>query len=156
EMKQCERQTRRSHHRPSDVDPGHSVGFLCSRENEDGVGLRGTRAAASRVCAERRVTTARDGVSWSVQVGNKFRIEGKGAKGLNPEAAPLQLANTGHPAADTFNLAHASNSHVAGLGLAWDDRSGATTRNTHPSPGAALSEVSQPQCTQQGLAARFR
>ena len=32
----------------------------------------------------------RDGVSWSVQAGNKIRIEGKGAKGLDPERAPLQ------------------------------------------------------------------
>src|SRR5215471_3661560 len=66
----------------------------------------------------------REGVSWSVQAANKLRIEGKGAKGLNPEGAPLQLANTGHPAADTFNLAHASNSRVAAFGLAWDDASG--------------------------------
>ena len=66
----------------------------------------------------------RSGDSWSVQAGTKLRIDGKGAKGLNPEAPPLQLANTGHPAADTFNLAHASNSHVEALGLAWDDASG--------------------------------
>lgn len=66
----------------------------------------------------------RDGVSWSVQAGNKIRIEGNGATGLNPERPPMQLSNTGHPAADTFSLAHAANSHVASLGLAWDDASG--------------------------------
>jgi len=66
----------------------------------------------------------RDGFSWSVQAGNKIRIEGKGAKGLDPERPPMQLTNTGHPAADTFSLANASNSHVAALGVVWDDPSG--------------------------------
>ena len=66
----------------------------------------------------------RDGESWSVTAANKIHIEGTGARGLNPEQPPLQLANTGHPAADTFNLAHASNSHLAAFGLVWDDRSG--------------------------------
>ena len=66
----------------------------------------------------------RDGVSWSVLAGNKIRLEGKGAKGLDAESPPLQLSNTGHPAADTFTLANASNSHVAAVGLAWDDATG--------------------------------
>jgi len=66
----------------------------------------------------------RDGASWSVQAGNKVRIEGKGAKGLDPERSPLQLSNTGHPAADTFSLANASNSRVDALGLRWEDSSG--------------------------------
>jgi len=66
----------------------------------------------------------RDGVSWSVQAADKVRIEGTGAKGLDAGRPPLQLSNTGHPAADTFNLATASNSHVAALGIAWDDASG--------------------------------
>jgi hypothetical protein len=38
--------------------------------------------------------------------------------------AELRLQNTGHPAADTFTLAHPSKSHVHALGLAWDDVSG--------------------------------
>jgi len=46
-----------------------------------------------------------------------------GAKGLNPDAE-LRLENTGHPAADTFTLAHPSKSHVRALGLVWDDVSG--------------------------------
>ena len=66
----------------------------------------------------------RSGVSWSVTAGNKIRIEGNAAHGIDPTRPPLQLANTGHPAADTFNLAHASNSHLAAFGLAWDDASG--------------------------------
>ena len=65
-----------------------------------------------------------DGLSWSVRAGDKIRIEGRGAKGLDPQRPPLQLSNTGHPAADTFTLANASNSHLAALGLTWDDASG--------------------------------
>lgn len=70
------------------------------------------------------IAFAGDGVSWSVKAGSMVRIGGTGAKGLNPEAAPLQLTNTGHPAADTFSLARAADSHVAALGLSWSDASG--------------------------------
>jgi hypothetical protein len=49
----------------------------------------------------------------------------EGAMGINPKATePLQFYNTGHPAADSFALAHASKSHVHALGLSWDDVSG--------------------------------
>lgn len=65
----------------------------------------------------------RDGASWTVQAGSKIRIEGTGAKGLDPERPPMQFTNTGHPAADTFSLAHASNSHVSVLGISWNDAS---------------------------------
>jgi hypothetical protein len=66
----------------------------------------------------------RNGESWSVRAGDNVRIEGTGANGLNPDAPPLTLSNTGHPAADTFKLASAANSRVAALGFAWDDASG--------------------------------
>ena len=66
----------------------------------------------------------RDASSWSVDASNKIRVAGKAAVGLNPDAAPMQLTNTGHPAADTFTLARASDSHVAALGVAWSDASG--------------------------------
>jgi hypothetical protein len=66
----------------------------------------------------------RDGVSWSVNAKDKIRIEGQGAFGLDPTRGPLQLSNTGHPAADTFSLARAANSRVAALGLSWSDASG--------------------------------
>lgn len=66
-----------------------------------------------------------DGASWSVDAKGKINLEGKGAFGLNPEArAPLEIANTGHPAADTYKLARAANSRVAALGLNWSDASG--------------------------------
>ena len=66
----------------------------------------------------------RDGVSWSVNAKDKVRIEGQGAFGLDPARGPLQLSNTGHPAADTFSLARATNSRVAALGISWSDASG--------------------------------
>jgi hypothetical protein len=64
------------------------------------------------------------GVSWSVNASNLVRMSAQGASGLNPAAPPLQLSHTGHPAADTFSLARASNSHVAAFGISWDDASG--------------------------------
>jgi hypothetical protein len=48
----------------------------------------------------------------------------RGTTGLNPAAPPLQLSNTGHPAADTFLLARAERSHLSALGLSWNDTSG--------------------------------
>jgi hypothetical protein len=74
----------------------------------------------------------RDGVSWSVHAGNKIRIEGKGASGIDPARPPLQLSNTGHPAADAFSLANASNSHVAALGIKWQDTSGCNNAQYAP------------------------
>ena len=66
----------------------------------------------------------RSGASWAVNASQRVRMAAEGATGLNPAAAPLQLANTGHPAADTFSLAHASSSHVSVFGVSWDDASG--------------------------------
>ncbi|HJR58311.1 MAG TPA: DUF1326 domain-containing protein [Vicinamibacterales bacterium] len=66
----------------------------------------------------------RTGVSWSVNASNLVRMAAQGATGLNPGGEPMQLTNTGHPAADTFSLARASNSHVAALGVSWDDTTG--------------------------------
>jgi hypothetical protein len=65
-----------------------------------------------------------DGASWSVNASSKIRLTGRAATGLNPDAAPMQLSNTGHPAADTFTLARASDSRVAALGVSWADASG--------------------------------
>jgi len=66
----------------------------------------------------------RDGLSWSVNASGKIRLMGKAALGLNPDADPMQLKNTGHPAADTFNLARAMDSSVSALGVSWSDASG--------------------------------
>jgi hypothetical protein len=66
----------------------------------------------------------RSGATWSVRASTLVDMAAEGARGLNPAAEPLQLQNTGHPAADSFTLAHATKSHVHALGLAWDDVSG--------------------------------
>jgi hypothetical protein len=66
----------------------------------------------------------RSGASWAVNAAQRVRMAAEGATGLNPAAAPLQLVNTGHPAADTFSLARAASSHVSVFGVSWDDTSG--------------------------------
>ena len=67
----------------------------------------------------------RDGVKWSVEAPGRVDMAAEAAMGLNPNASgPLQLENTGHPAADRFALARASRSHVHALGLDWDDTTG--------------------------------
>jgi hypothetical protein len=65
----------------------------------------------------------RQGTTWVVTASRLVDMAATGAKGLNPDGE-LRLENTGHPAANTFTLAHASKSHVHALGLAWDDISG--------------------------------
>lgn len=65
-----------------------------------------------------------DGVEWSVTASHLVRMSARGATGLDPAAPPLQLSNTGHPAANTFSLARATHSHVSALGMTWDDTSG--------------------------------
>ena len=67
----------------------------------------------------------RRGVKWSVKASGRVDMAAEGAKGLNPSATePLYLENTGHPAADRFALARASESHIHAFGLMWDDVSG--------------------------------
>ena len=69
------------------------------------------------------IVFGRSGASWSVQASHLVDMAATGAKGLNPDAE-LRLQNTGHPAADTFTLAHASKSYVRAFGLSWGDTSG--------------------------------
>jgi len=67
----------------------------------------------------------RDGVKWSVNAAAFVSMSATPAMGIDPNAtAPLQLANTGHPAASTFTLAHAVQSQVNAFGLSWTDTSG--------------------------------
>jgi hypothetical protein len=65
----------------------------------------------------------RRGAQWSVKASTLVDMAATGARGLKPDAE-LRLENTGHPANDSFTLAHATRSHVDALGLAWDDVSG--------------------------------
>ena len=67
----------------------------------------------------------RSGAKWSVKASRFVDMAAEGAMGINPGATePLYLENTGHPAADRFALAHASESHVHALGVTWEDVSG--------------------------------
>jgi hypothetical protein len=67
----------------------------------------------------------RNGTKWSVRASSMVDMAAEAAMGVNPNAAgPLRLENTGHPAADSFTLAHASKSHVDFLGLSLNDMTG--------------------------------
>lgn len=70
------------------------------------------------------IAFGRDGNDWSVKAGRFVDMAARPATGLNPDAQPLELANTGHPAADRFALARATRSHVDALGLRWSDTTG--------------------------------
>src|SRR5262245_65215375 len=66
----------------------------------------------------------RSGAKWSVKSG-LVDMAAEGVHGLNPNSSELMhLDHTGHPAADRFALARASNSRVQALGLSWEDLSG--------------------------------
>jgi len=67
----------------------------------------------------------RQGAAWSVTASGFVDMAAEAAMGVNPAATePMHLDNTGHPAADRIALAHATNSRVHALGLAWEDASG--------------------------------
>ncbi len=62
---------------------------------------------------------------YSVKAGNLVDIAGQPALGIDPHPPmPLQLSNTGHPAANPVNVARGMNSHVNALGLSWDASGG--------------------------------
>jgi len=69
------------------------------------------------------IVFGKEGATWSVRASNFVDMAATGAKGLRTDAE-LRLENTGHPAADTFTLAHPSKSHVHAFGLDWDDTTG--------------------------------
>src|SRR5262245_44708771 len=80
---------------------------------------------------ERATAEQRDAIiaiasgSWSVTAGTLVDMAAQGAMGLNPNATePLQMENTGHPAADRFTLARALRTHVDALGLSLHETSG--------------------------------
>ncbi len=67
----------------------------------------------------------RDGAKWSVTASAFVSMSADPAMGIDPTAqAPLELANTGHPANSRVSLAHALHSKVNLLGLVWNDESG--------------------------------
>jgi hypothetical protein len=67
----------------------------------------------------------RSGMTWSVNAPAFVSMSATPAMGIDPNTTePLQLANTGHPAATTVSLAHAVRSAVNVFGLSWNDVSG--------------------------------
>ena len=67
----------------------------------------------------------RDGPKWSVTSANLVDMGAEAVMGINPEIKdPIQLTNTGHPAAANFSLARATRSNVNALGFKWNDASG--------------------------------
>lgn len=67
----------------------------------------------------------RDGAKLSVNASTFVSMSASPAMGIDRNtSAPLQLANTGHPANTTFSLARAVHSRVSAFGLAWNDSSG--------------------------------
>ncbi|MEO7683859.1 MAG: DUF1326 domain-containing protein [Gemmatimonadaceae bacterium] len=63
--------------------------------------------------------------NYSVKAGNLVDIACQPALGIDPNnTMPLQLSNTGHPAANPVNVARGMNSHVNALGLSWDASGG--------------------------------
>jgi hypothetical protein len=66
-----------------------------------------------------------DGRRWSIEAPGLVDMAAEAAMGLDPNASePIQLDNTGHPAANRFSLARVARSHVHAFGLDWDDASG--------------------------------
>jgi hypothetical protein len=67
----------------------------------------------------------RHGMKWSVTAPSFVSMSAEPAMGLDPSTTePVQLANTGHPAASSFTLARAVQSEVNVFGLSWSDASG--------------------------------
>jgi len=75
----------------------------------------------------------RSGASWTVTAAPFLDMAASGAMGLDPTLTqPLELDNTGHPAANRFALARATKSQVNALGLKWEDLSGANNGQYAP------------------------
>ena len=118
-----------------------SVGVVvdegASAEQRDAIGAIASGAAGGPMAALSGLVTSflgmdaapiafnHSGVSWTVSAGTLVDMAAAGAMGIDPEATePMHLTGTGHPANDSLALCRASRSHVAALGLTWDDASG--------------------------------
>jgi hypothetical protein len=67
----------------------------------------------------------RHGHNWSVRADDAVQMTGKGVLGVGPHTTEaIHFEYTGHPVAERFALAHASESHIHAVGLSWDDVSG--------------------------------
>lgn len=71
------------------------------------------------------IAFGRDGMKWSVKASSFVSMSAQPAMGLDPSIKePVQLTNTGHPAASTVTLARAVQSQVNVFGQSWSDASG--------------------------------
>lgn len=71
------------------------------------------------------ITFDQNGMKWSVQAPSFVSMSAEAAMGINPSVTePLQLANSGHPGANTITLARAVRSQVNVFGLSWSAESG--------------------------------
>jgi hypothetical protein len=129
-------------HTPEEMAKGNwSVGLItderASVEQRDAItaiasgGAGGPMAALSGLIGKflgvqpAPIQFARDGGKWSVKSPGILEMAAEGAKGINPaNPEPLHLDNTGHPAADRFALARASQTRIGAFGLAFDETSG--------------------------------
>jgi hypothetical protein len=66
-----------------------------------------------------------DGIKWSVRSASKVDMAGQAQMGIDPSATtPMQLYNTGHPAANPLTLSRGAKSHLNAFGMSWSDTSG--------------------------------
>jgi len=74
-----------------------------------------------------------DGTKWSVKAADKVDMAGHAHTGIDPNAAePMKLWNSGHPAANPVTLNKAITSHVAALGVSWQDTTGTNSGLSAP------------------------
>ena len=127
---------------PEEMGKGNwSVGIIAdaraTTEQRDAITAIGSGAAGGPIAAlsglvgkflgveSAPIQFDRHGVKWSVKAAGFVDMAAEGVRGLNPNSfEPIHLDHTGHPAADRFALARASNSRVQALGLEWEDMSG--------------------------------
>ena len=71
--------------------------------------------------------------NYSVSAGKLVDIGAKPAMGIDPSnTTPLQLSNTGHPAANTISIGRPTKSTLDALGLSWTDNSGTNSAQYAP------------------------
>ncbi len=80
----------------------------------------------------RPITFQKDGLGRSVSVPGLLDEAIEAVPSAVTKGEPIYLDNTAHPANPRIALAHATRSHLHGLGLNWDDTSG--QNNGHFAP----------------------
>ena len=79
------------------------------------------------------IEIATDGMRWSVKSGDKVNMAGQAQMGIDPNSTtPMQLSNTGHPAANLLTMNRAIRSDVNALGVTWSDMSGTNSGLSAP------------------------